>query len=138
MQRNLVKGQAPEFSGHFITGNSVALQDYRGKVLLLHFWATWCSICNLEQDSIQSISQDYPLVSIALDSGNAQEIQAYFRKKSLDYPTLADENKLISQLYGVNVVPTSFIIDRDGNIAFTETGFTSEWGLRLRLWYSDL
>jgi len=138
MQRELVSGVAPEISGKLLDESTISLFQYHGKPLLVHFWATWCSICNLEHSSIQSISQSYPVLSIAMESGNNQQLQNFMREKSINYPTIADENSIIAKSYGVHAVPTSFILNKDGEIIFTETGYTSEWGLRLRLWMAGL
>jgi len=138
VQRNLVSGAAPEISASFIDGSPIQLAQYRGKPLLLHFWATWCSICRLEQSSIQSLSHSYQVVTIAMQSGEGQKVQEFMRQESLNFPAIADAGGEISQLYGVNAVPTSFILDSNGKIKFTETGFSSEWGLRLRLWLADI
>ena len=134
MQRDLVDGPVPPFEGMLLEGQSVNIQSYQGKPLLLHFWATWCSICKLEENSIASISEDYEVVTVALNSGNDMEISAYLDEQKLSFPVVVDEDGVISERFGVRGVPTSFIIDSNANIKFTEVGFTSELGLRLRLW----
>jgi len=138
MQRNLASGTAPEISSNLIDGSPVQLNQYRGKPLLLHFWATWCSICKLEQASIQSLSDSYQVVTVAMQSGSNQDVENFMRQQSLSFHAIADPTGNISSQYGVNAVPTSFILDSNGKILFTETGFSSEWGLRLRLWIAEL
>lgn len=134
MQRNLVDGVVPSFEGVLLGGQSVNVQSYQGKPLLLHFWATWCSICKMEESSIASISDDYEVITVAMNSGNDMEISAYLEEQGLSFPVVVDEEGVIADRFGVRGVPTSFIIDPNANIRFTEIGFTSELGLRMRLW----
>lgn len=140
MQRDLVDGPVPPLEGTLLGGQSFTIQSYqgkpqfKGKPQLLHFWATWCSICKMEENSIASISDDYEVITVAMKSGNDMEIAAYLEEQGLSFPVVVDENGVIAQRFGVRGVPTSFIIDPEANIKFTEIGFTSELGLRLRLW----
>jgi len=134
-QRGLAKDLAPGFSASLLTGTQIDLEQYRGKPVLLHFWASWCSVCALEQDTIQSLSQDYKVLTVAMNSGEAMEVAAYLEEKGLDYPTIADPDGQLARRYGVRGVPSSFFIDSHGYIQFIEVGFTSEWGMRGRLWW---
>lgn len=138
MQRDLVDGPVPSLEGMLLGGHgsrsqSFNIQSYQGKPLLLHFWATWCKICKMEENSIASISEDYEVITVAMKSGNDMEITAYLEEQGLSFPVVVDENGAIAERFGVHGVPTSFIIDSNGNIKFTEVGFTSELGLRARL-----
>jgi thiol-disulfide isomerase/thioredoxin len=134
MQRDLVDGPVPSFEGVLLGGQSFNIQSYQGKPLLLHFWATWCSICKMEGNSIASISEDYEVITVAMNSGTDMEISAYLEEQGLSFPVVVDKNGAIAERFGVRGVPTSLIIDSNANIKFTEVGFTSELGLRLRLW----
>lgn len=139
MQRDLVDGPVPSFEGtllgdHGSTYQSFNIQSYQGEPVLLHFWASWCKICKMEENSIASISDDYEVITVVMKSGNDMEIAAYLEEQGLSFPVVVDENGVIAQRFGVRGVPTSFIIDPEANIKFTEIGFTSELGLRLRLW----
>ena len=125
---------APSFEGKLLGGQSFNIQPYQGKPVLLHFWATWCSICKMEQNSIASISEDHEVITVAMNSGTDMEVVAYLKQQGLSVPVVNDENGAIAQRFGVRGVPTSFIIDSNANIRFTEVGFTTELGLRLRLW----
>ena len=132
-QRDLAQGPAPTVQNTLLNGQPVNLQSYRGQTVLLHFWATWCSICKLEQSGIDAISKDHPVITIAMNSGNAEQITAYLTENNLTFPVIVDEYGTIAQRFGVRGVPTSFIIDPKGVIAFTDIGYTTTWGLRLRL-----
>ncbi len=136
--RHAPSGQAPELSGVLLDGASVSLQQFRGKPLLLHFWATWCPICGIGQKSIDALADDYAVLSIAMDEASAQEIRSYMTEKNVDYPVLHDPDNVIASRYSIVGVPTSFIIDADGEIRFVEVGYTTGIGLRLRLWWAGL
>jgi len=133
-KQDVVSGVAPDFSEVFLKGNSVSLKDYRDKVVLIHFWATWCSICSLEQDSIEAISKDNDIITVAMNSGEAAEIQAFMTENNLSFPVIIDEDGILAQRYGVTGVPTSFVVNAQGNIEYTEIGYTTNWGLRARMW----
>jgi peroxiredoxin len=138
MQGDVAKGQMTPFSGTTILGEPFTYSSYQGKPVLLHFWATWCPICEQEQSSIQSISQDYQVISIAMQSGSAAEVVPYMQERQLTFPVIADEDGSLSKQFGVSVVPASFVIDADHQVRFVEIGFTTEIGLRARLWLAGL
>jgi len=137
MQRDAIAGQAPDIQGALLDGQQVQLAGYKGKPVLLHFWATWCGICRFEQDSINDIATDHPVLTVAMTSGQQHELQAYMLKHKLTFPVLTDNDAKLSGRYGVSGVPASFVIDSHGQVRFTEIGYTSEWGLRLRLWLAS-
>jgi thiol-disulfide isomerase/thioredoxin len=107
--------------------------------VLVHFWATWCSICRAEQGSISAIAQDHPdVITIAMQSGSPAEVDGYLRAQGIEMPVLNDARGEIANTWGVHGVPASFIVAPDGSIRFTEVGFTTGIGLRLRLWLAGL
>jgi peroxiredoxin len=139
MQRDMAGGEAIDFKAVTVSGESIEISDYKGKPLLLHFWASWCHYCNFEQSSITDISKDTPVLTIAFQSGNDIEVAEFMKKKGISsWVAIADEEGDISRSYGVSAVPATFIIDEDGKIRFKTAGFTSEWGLKLRLWLARL
>lgn len=133
-QRHLVSGVSPMIEAMTLDGSKLRLSDFTDKPVLIHFWASWCPVCGLEQDSIQSISNDYPVISIAMQSGNELEVNAHMQENQLRFPTIVDEEGELARQFGVSGVPTSFIISPDKRIKFKEVGYTTETGLRLRLW----
>ena len=133
-QRNLISGQAPEMNATALSGKTISLTDRKGKPVLVHFWASWCPVCRLEEESINAISQDHEVISIAMQSGNDMEVAAYMKENNLHFPAIIDEHGELAKQFGVRGVPSSFIIDPTGNIKFTEIGYTTEIGLRIRLW----
>jgi len=136
-QRDLVQNRPPEINAPLISGEVYQLQQANPSPRLLHFWATWCGICSLEQDSIESLSKDYPIITIAMQSGENKELQQFMRDEKLTFPVISDSNGQIASQFGVKAVPVSFILNHQGEIVFTESGFTSSWGLRARLWLAN-
>lgn len=136
LQRDIVTGPAPAFAGTQIDGTPVALAQYRGAPVLIHFWATWCPICKAEQGSIAAIAQDHRVIAIAMQSGGAATVAQYLREQRWAVPVLVDEDGTLARAYGVRGVPASFVVDGTGIIRNVEVGYTTEWGLRLRLWWA--
>lgn len=133
-QRNLIQGPAPQLDGASLKSRPFNIRSFAGQPVLLHFWATWCPVCKLEQDNISSLSRNHAVVTVALNSGSRSEVSRYLEEHHLDFPVLVDEDGRIAERYGVQGVPTSFFIDAGGNIAFTEVGYTTYWGLLFRFW----
>ncbi|MFN2309509.1 MAG: TlpA family protein disulfide reductase [Gammaproteobacteria bacterium] len=127
-------GVAPPLEGVDLSGRPLTLTELRGQPVLVHFWATWCPICRLEEDSIQAISQDWTVFSVALEDTPVEALRAYRREAGLSFPTLRDVDGQLAARYGVRGVPTSIVVDANGNIRFTSVGYTTGLGLRLRLW----
>lgn len=137
MQKDMVSGVIPSIESQDLTGKPVSLADYRDGPVLVHFWATWCSVCEFEKGAISKVNEDWPVLSIAMQSGNTAQITNYMEKNQLDWRTIVDDTGRIASKFGVHGVPATFVVDRDGNIKFKETGITTSWGLRLRLWLSQ-
>lgn len=135
--RDTVSGPAPMIRGQLLSGETVKLDDYRGRPVLVHFWATWCPICRFENDSINDIANDHAVISVASWSDGAEQVAQFMRENNLNMPVIVDEDGEWAKLYGVRAVPASFIIDAKGEIRFIETGYTSETGLRIRLWWLE-
>ena len=137
-QKDMVTGIAPEFHSAMLDGKVVSLKDYRGKPLLLHFWASWCPFCKFEESGVSSIKDDWQVLTVAYQSGGKAEIEKHMIERNItDWPTIADPDSQLADLFGVKGVPTTLILDSEGNIRFTEVGVTSAWGLRARLWWAD-
>ena len=136
--RDSISGQAPELQGRLLSGETFSLASLKGAPVLVHFWATWCPICRLEEDSIDGLAEDFPVITIATTSGEAAEVRAYLVEKGLDFPVLLDESGDIGREWGVKGVPASFILDGGGRIAHATVGYSSGIGLRLRLWLTGL
>lgn len=134
-QRDVVNGVSPLLSGTLLDGRAYTLPLKPARPVLVHFWATWCPVCTAEQGSIQSIADSgHEVVTVAMQSGNPADVARHMAERRLGFPVLNDADGRISAVWGVHAVPASFIVDRDGQIRFVEIGYTTETGLRLRLW----
>ncbi|OOG23239.1 protein disulfide oxidoreductase [Thioalkalivibrio denitrificans] len=134
VQRDMISGEAPTLAGIDLHGQEISLADYRGQTVLVHFWATWCRICRLEQGSIESLSRSWPVLTVATQSGEVDELIEHMAANDLTHLVIPDPDGRLAASYGVRGVPASFVVDADGEIRFRETGFTTNWGLRARLW----
>ena len=130
----LASGPAPALAGSMLSGEHLDLKDLRGEPVLVHFWATWCPICRAEDGSIHDLAQDYRVLTVATNSGDAREITSYMVENNLEFPVLLDESGAMGSSWGVKGVPSSFIVDGAGEIRSVAVGYTTGIGLRLRLW----
>lgn len=137
-QRDVVSGIAPNISGVMLNGDSFDLYKNKTRPLLVHFWATWCPVCSLEQSNIENISKDNFIVTVSMQSGDDNELREFMKNEKLSFNVINDENGALSKLYNIRGVPVSFIINKDNKIEFIEVGYTTEIGLRLRLWWAGL
>jgi thiol-disulfide isomerase/thioredoxin len=137
-QRDLPSGAAPQLEGALLDGSHASLATYRGEPVLLHFWATWCGVCRIEQGSIDAIARDQPVLSISSKSGAADAVGTYVTQNNVEPRVIVDSSGELAERFGVNAFPTTFVLDRNGDIRFREVGYTTELGLRARLWLASL
>jgi len=137
LARDLALGPAPEFSAYLLDNTPVALADYRGAPMLLHFWATWCAICRLEEGEIVRVSQRYPVLTVAMQSGTALDVYHHLNARERELAVVNDPNAQLAALYGVKAVPSTFIIDHQGRIVFRKQGYAPPLELRMRLWLAS-
>lgn len=102
------------------------------KPIMIHFWATWCPTCSLEASNIQTISESYEVITIAVKSDES-EIQKYLKDNNLNFNVVNDENALLARKFNIAAYPTTFIYDKDKKLVFSEVGYTSTLGLWLRM-----
>jgi thiol-disulfide isomerase/thioredoxin len=138
-QRDMISGAAPALQGVTLAGQPYKLPSHPDHPVLVHFWATWCPVCRVEQGSIVAMAHDnLDVISIAMQSGKADEVAGYMREQGIAFSALNDPTGAISAAWGVHAVPASFIIAPDGQIRFVEVGYTTSLGLRLRLWLAGM
>ena len=110
--------EAHDFAGKMMDAKSVNLQDYRGRFVLLNFWATWCSPCLKEMPDLENAYNEMgqeKLVVLAVGMGESVEkIKVFFNKYGFTFPLLADNRMKITKLYGVRNIPVTYLIDPDG------------------------
>jgi peroxiredoxin len=137
-RRDIPTGTAPSFAGIDLNGAPTLLADYRGKPVLLHFWTTWCGVCAAEQHNIDAVMRDLPVLSIASHSQGSREVAAFVGEHGLAQRVIADPEGELADLYGVHAYPTTFVVDARGKIRHVEVGYTTEIGLRVRMWLAGL
>lgn len=103
------------------------------KPLLIHFWATWCPTCKLEASTISSLSKDYEVLTIAVNSGSDTVVKAYIQEHNLSFQVLNDTDGTFAKSFDVQAYPTTFIYNKQGELAFSEVGYTSYAGFLLRM-----
>lgn len=125
---------APVFRLQDIDGINIDLHDFRGSVVLLNFWATWCGPCRLEMPLLENHYQEYGgsnFTVLAINLGEPlDEVGAFVDELGLTFPVLLDPEGEISQLYRVIGYPSSIVIDPEGRIAKIHVGIISETQLR--------
>jgi thiol-disulfide isomerase/thioredoxin len=109
---------APDFTLPTVDGQQVSLEAYRGKVVFLNFWATWCIPCREEMPALERLyqayqAQDFAVISIDLKE-TADQVKAFFQKHALSFPALLDQNGAVFRDYLVAGMPTTYLIGRDG------------------------
>jgi len=129
--------QLPAINEILISGETVRSEAFRGKPLLIHFWATWCPVCKAEVDNIERLSKRYEVVTFAVRSGSDEEIKAYLQKRGLHYRVINDQEGNWAARFNVKGFPTTFIYDSNGVLSSSEVGYTSTAGLVLRMWSAD-
>jgi thiol-disulfide isomerase/thioredoxin len=136
--QGLVAGTPPPIRATTLNGATVDVPNGEGRPAVIYFWASWCQVCKAMQSSIRSVAQDMPLISVALLSGDETEVREYVKREGFEIPVILDQDGAIGREYGLRGVPTVFILGPDGRIRFSTIGYTSELGLRLRLWLAQL
>jgi len=123
--------EAPPFELKDETGQLVKLADFKGKVILLNFWATWCGPCKIEIPWFIEFEQKYrdkglAVVGVAMDDEGWEVVKPYAEKNKINYRNLLGNNQTADLYGGVESLPTSFIIDQDGRIAKVHVGLVSK------------
>lgn len=116
---------APDFAAKNIEGKTVRLSDYRGKTVIVNFWATWCVPCRSEMPAINAVSQENPnrvaVVAVDVLEGPVLVID-YVDKLHLSFVPLLDPNGVVTKQYHVDSMPTSFFVGPDGTIRAINVG----------------
>lgn len=122
--------QAPHFTLKDLNGEEVTLEDHRGKVIFLHFWATWCMPCRLEIESMKKLYTEFKdrgFIILAVDVKEGSKTVRSFQKEfKMNFPILLDSDGRVFSRYGVRLVPMTYLIDREGYMIGSVLG-TRNW-----------
>ncbi|MGG7037102.1 MAG: TlpA family protein disulfide reductase [Flavobacterium sp.] len=136
--------KAPEFSFQTADGKTVSLADYKGKVILINFFATWCGPCMKEMPYLQKEvwdklkdNPDFALLSFGRDHSQ-EEIDKFIAKKKYTFPIFADKGKLVYNHFASMYIPRNYVIDRNGTVVYTSFGFTTEEFDKMKQVLADL
>lgn len=121
--------RAPDFRLlNLATNDSVSLRsEYRGSVTLVNVWATWCAPCRAEMPSMERVYQSlrdrgFRIAAVSVDEGDPERVRAFGRELQLSFDLLHDRSGAIQQVYRMIGVPQSFLLDREGRVAFVALG----------------
>ncbi len=106
------------------------------KPTLVYFWATWCPICKLQSPTIDELSKNYQVITIASQSGTKEQILKYLKENNLNFKVVDDTYNDFAYRFNVKAYPTTLIYDKNKNLKFTDVGYTSSFNLKLKLWWS--
>ncbi len=142
MARDVPAGPAPDFATVAADGRALSLAEWRsahlGQAVGVYFWAEWCPICTAQQGTIEGVQADYPVLTVAMQSGGAAAVKSVLAERGLDWTTAIDADGRIAQTYGLRGVPAFVIVDPAGQIRSVSLGYTTGWGLRARLWWAGV
>lgn len=122
-----VSGPAPNFTLKSLDGKNVKLSELAGNVVLINFWASWCGPCLQEMPLLNAIHKKYEPLGFTVLGVNVEEnsanAKAFLADRGVDFPVLLDTKNKVSKLYDVIAMPTTVVVDRDGNMRFLHKGY---------------
>ena len=121
VQGELKGKMAPDFELESLSGKKVKLSDFKGKAVLVNFWATWCQPCNIEMPWLVDLQkqygpQGYVTLGVSVDDGSNEKIAAFAGAMNVNYTILRSTDAVANEYGGVDGLPTSFFIDRSGKV----------------------
>jgi peroxiredoxin len=122
-----LQDQAPDFTLENLTGGNMRLEEYRGQVVLINFWASWCGPCRQEMPILDRLHHRYEDTGFAVlginvegESAPAQEI---VDRTNVTFPILIDDGQKVSELYNLEAMPSTVVVDRDGVVRYIHRGY---------------
>ncbi|MDI6809407.1 MAG: TlpA disulfide reductase family protein [Candidatus Eisenbacteria bacterium] len=120
--------KAPDFTLKDLSGNDVTLSNFKGKVVLIDFWATWCGPCKMEIPHLKELYSQYKkegfeVIGISLDRGGMRVVKPFVEKYGMEYTTVMGTDDVVKAYGGIRGIPTAFLISRDGFIIKKYVGY---------------
>jgi len=127
MHRPVEPTEAPDFTLPDVEGRPVRLRDFRGKLVFVNFWATWCPPCRLEMPSMERLYQtfkptDFALLAVSIDRQGAPVVKPFMAELKLTFPALLDSKTEVARQFGLRGLPTTYLIDREGRLIGAAVG----------------
>ncbi len=127
----LLGKQAPDFTLRSDQGDNKKLSEYRGKVVLINFWASWCGPCQQELPKLAELRQlhdqyDFELLAVNIDEEPEKALKLA-NKLGINFPVLFDEEKRVSKLYDIDAMPMTILIDRNGDVRYLHRGYKESY-----------
>ncbi len=132
-----LKERFPTFSAQLLNGSPVSLEQYRGKPLLIYFWSTWCPTCKYESPAVDALSGEYQVLTVCVYSGTNRQVEEHMEKMGYTFDVINDFDNRVRRTFHVKALPTTFVLDKEGKVVFSEVGMTTGLGLRLRMKLAD-
>ncbi|MGD8784554.1 MAG: TlpA disulfide reductase family protein [Thioalkalispiraceae bacterium] len=126
-QTTLDGAPAPDFTLKSRSGKNLRLSDFRGQVVMLNFWASWCGPCRTEMPILENFYKRYSKLGFVILGVNTEsdtsKANAYLRDIKVSFPILYDTSSKVSKLYNIKAMPTTVMIDRNGKMRFLHQGY---------------
>lgn len=151
--RHAPSGPAPDFTAPLMwgpvakvpagmpDGHPLSLNEWRsahpGQPVALHIWAEWCPFCKMAESSVTRVAADWPVLTVASRSGDAAQVKRFMAQRGLPWAASVDPRGDISKTYRLSAVPAWVVLDAEGRISSITTGYTTELGMRARLWWAS-
>jgi len=142
--RGVRAGPAPELAFTLLhpdgRRSSTTLAEWRathpGQAVALHVWAEWCPICRAEEHNITRLARNEPVLTVAMQSGPPDAVARVLAQRQLPWATALDPRGEMARALGFKAVPAFVVVDAQGQLRGASVGYTSEIGMRLRLWWA--
>ena len=127
LQAAALQASAPDFTLRSVDGPNLRLQEQRGRVVMLNFWATWCGPCREEMPQLNKLYAKYRasgfvLLGVNVDD-DARHAADVAKRMGVAFPVLLDTDKAVTTLYAVSTMPSTLLIDRDGRVRYLHRGY---------------
>jgi peroxiredoxin len=137
-----IQGKAPNFTLKSNTGKNIKLSELRGQVVLLNFWASWCGPCRQEMPLLEKLQQRYSALGFTVLGVNVEEdsskAKTLLKDIPLSFPILFDTQNTVSKQYQVSAMPSTVMIDRNGNMRYLHKGYKPGDEAQYKKWVKEL